>query len=72
MTGTDYGYFFYSSQPFLRVDSAGRRFHNESAPYDFVMSASSVRPEGDRFSGIRFGTVRGRTISLVSIQPAAR
>lgn len=49
MTGTDYGYFFYSSQPFLRVDSAGRRFHNESTPYDFVMSASSVRPEGDRF-----------------------
>lgn len=48
-TGTDYGYFFYSSQPFLRVDSTGRRFHNESAPYDFVMSASSKRAPGDRF-----------------------
>lgn len=48
-TGTDYGYFFYSSQPFLRVDSTGRRFHNESAPYDFAMNASSKRVEGDRF-----------------------
>lgn len=47
--GADYGYYFFSSQPFLRVDSAGRRFHNESAPYDFVMSASAKRPEGDRF-----------------------
>ncbi|BAK43788.1 FAD-dependent oxidoreductase [Eggerthella sp. YY7918] len=43
-----YGYHFYASQPFLRVDSSGRRFHNESAPYDFVMSASAKRPEGDR------------------------
>lgn len=47
--GADYGYYFFSSQPFLRVDSAGRRFHNESAPYDFVMSASAKRPEGDRY-----------------------
>lgn len=48
-TGQDYGYYFFSSQPFLRVDSHGRRFHNESAPYDFVMSASAKRPEGDCF-----------------------
>ncbi|MCH4185211.1 MAG: FAD-binding protein [Eggerthellaceae bacterium] len=48
-TGDDFGYFFYSSQPFLRVDNEGNRFHNESAPYDYVLSASSRRPEGDRF-----------------------
>ena len=45
----DYGYYFFSSQPFLRVDPAGARFHNESAPYDFVMNASSKRPEGQRY-----------------------
>ena len=43
-----YGYHFFASQPFLRVDGTGRRFHTESAPYDFVMNASSKRPEGDR------------------------
>ncbi len=48
--GSDgYGYFFFSSQPFLRVDHAGRRFHNESAPYDYVMKASANRPAGNRF-----------------------
>ena len=47
--GADYGYYFFSSQPFLRVDPAGARFHNESAPYDFVMNASSKRPEGQRY-----------------------
>ena len=45
----EYGYYFFSSQPFLRVTSAGKRFHNESAPYDFVLSASAKRPEGDRY-----------------------
>lgn len=44
-----YGYYFFSSQPFLRVDVNGERFHNESAPYDFVMSALSKRPEGQRY-----------------------
>lgn len=48
-TGANYGYYFFSSQPFLRVDHAGNRFHNESAPYDFVMNASSKRAVGDRF-----------------------
>lgn len=48
-TGSDYGYYFFSSQPFLRVDDHGNRFHNESAPYDFVHAACSKRPEGDRF-----------------------
>ena len=45
----DYGYFFFSSQPFLRVNHAGERFHNESAPYDFVMHAIGKQPEGLRF-----------------------
>lgn len=47
--GDNYGYFFYSSQPFLRVDPFGARFHNESAPYDYVMKASATRPIGQRF-----------------------
>ncbi|MCI8425029.1 MAG: FAD-dependent oxidoreductase [Adlercreutzia sp.] len=48
-TGSDYGYFFFASQPFLRVDPHGARFHNESAPYDYVFSASSKRPVGERW-----------------------
>ena len=47
--GSDYGYYFYSSQPFLRVTSDGERFHNESAPYDFVLNAMSKFPEGQRY-----------------------
>ena len=46
--GSDYGYYFFSSQPFLRVDANGERFHNESAPYDFVMNAMTKYPEGQR------------------------
>ncbi|MDD5806722.1 MAG: FAD-dependent oxidoreductase [Eggerthellales bacterium] len=42
------GYFFYSSQPFLRVDPNGNRFHNESAPYEYVMRTSANRPVGQR------------------------
>lgn len=45
----EYGYFFYSSQPFLRVDHSGQRFHNESEPYEYVMKTSANRPKGDRF-----------------------
>lgn len=45
----DYGYYFFSSQPFLRVDPDGVRFHNESAPYDFVMDATSKRAPSKRF-----------------------
>lgn len=48
-TGGDYGYFTYGSQPFLRVDAHGKRFHNESAPYDFVFSALVKHPEGERY-----------------------
>ena len=48
-TIADYGYFFFSSQPFLRVNHAGQRFHNESAPYDFVIHAIGKQPEGLRF-----------------------
>lgn len=47
--GDSYGYFFYASQPFLRVDPHGARFHNESAPYDYVMNASSKRPTAERY-----------------------
>ena len=46
--GGDYGYYFFSSQPFLRVDNDGLRFHNESAPYDFVLNAMTKYPEGQR------------------------
>lgn len=45
----EYGYYFFSSQPFLRVDAHGQRFHNESAPYDYVMSALSKRPASERY-----------------------
>lgn len=47
--GEEYGYFFFASQPFLRVDPHGARFHNESAPYDYVFGATSKRPEGERY-----------------------
>ncbi|OUO92139.1 FAD-binding dehydrogenase [Gordonibacter sp. An230] len=45
----DYGYHFFASQPFLRVDAHGERFHNESAPYDFVMNAIAQRPASERY-----------------------
>ena len=47
--GFDYGYFFFGSQPFLRVDPEGKRFHNESSPSDYVFSASAQRAEDKRF-----------------------
>ena len=47
--GEDYGYYFFSSQPFLRVDVNGKRFHNESTPYDFVLGAMTKYPEGKRY-----------------------
>lgn len=48
--GSDqYGYHFFASQPFLRVDAHGKRFHNESAPYDFVMNAIAQRPSNERY-----------------------
>lgn len=46
---SEYGYFFFASQPFLRVDPHGARFHNESAPYDYVFGATSKRPESERY-----------------------
>lgn len=48
-TGSDFGYFFFASQPFLRVDPHGARFHNESAPYDYVFGATSKRPVNERY-----------------------
>ncbi len=45
----EYGYYFFASQPFLRVDPHGARFHNESAPYDYVFGACSKRPEAERY-----------------------
>ncbi|MEC4273164.1 FAD-dependent oxidoreductase [Adlercreutzia sp. R25] len=47
--GDSYGYFFFASQPFLRVDPHGARFHNESAPYDYVFGATSKRPAAERY-----------------------
>lgn len=34
------------SQPFMKVDRTGRRFVNESVPYDFCCYAASMRPGG--------------------------
>lgn len=45
----DFGYWFFSSQPFLRVNNQGRRFHNESAPYDYVLSAIGREPADQRY-----------------------
>lgn len=42
MTGT---YCQFSSQPFLKVDSTGKRICNESSPYDFVVHGAALRPE---------------------------
>lgn len=36
--------FWMGSQPFMKVDLNGRRFVNESCPYDFVLHASSNHP----------------------------
>ena len=70
LVGSDYGYYFFSSQPFLRVDANGERFHNESAPYDFVMNAMTKIPKASG-PGIRYGTRTGRKTYSVSIRWAA-
>lgn len=36
--------FWMGSQPFMKVDLNGKRFVNESCPYDFVLHASSNHP----------------------------
>lgn len=41
MTGA---YCQFSSQPFLKVDSTGKRICNESSPYDFVVHGAALRP----------------------------
>ncbi|MDR0626250.1 MAG: FAD-binding protein [Bifidobacteriaceae bacterium] len=38
--------FMFGSQPFLKVDQDGRRFANESTPYDFITHAASLRRNG--------------------------
>ena len=39
----DFGYFHAATQPFLKVDSTGRRITNESSPYDFLVHAAATR-----------------------------
>lgn len=39
----DFDYFQFATQPFLKVDSRGNRFCNESSPYDYVVHAASMR-----------------------------
>jgi succinate dehydrogenase/fumarate reductase flavoprotein subunit len=36
----------FGSQPFLKVDLQGKRFANESTPYDFITHAASMRKNG--------------------------
>jgi len=38
------GMFWMGSQPWLKVNLAGERFADESAPYDFILHASSTQP----------------------------
>jgi succinate dehydrogenase/fumarate reductase flavoprotein subunit len=38
--------FNFGSQPFLKVDLEGRRFANESTPYDFITHAAATRRNG--------------------------
>lgn len=38
--GGDFQYFTFSTQPWLKVDSTGKRICNESSPYDFIVHAS--------------------------------
>lgn len=39
----DFDYFQFATQPFLKVDSQGNRFCNESSPYDYLVHAASMR-----------------------------
>ena len=44
------GLLTFGSQPWLQVDANGRRFMNESSPYDFVVHAAKNLPEGCWYS----------------------
>lgn len=37
---------YFGSMPFLKVDANGRRFANESTPYDFICHAAATRKNG--------------------------
>ena len=39
----DFDYFHAATQPFLKVDSTGKRITNESSPYDFLIHAAANR-----------------------------
>lgn len=39
------GMFWMGSQPWLKVNLEGQRFADESAPYDFILHASSTQPK---------------------------
>ncbi|MDR1421750.1 MAG: FAD-dependent oxidoreductase [Coriobacteriales bacterium] len=47
-TGPDSGgtFFWMGEQPFLKVNSKGERFTNESGVYDFIAHAASKQPDG--------------------------
>ena len=42
--GTNGAFWWPGSQPFLRVNTAGRRFCNEDAPYDFAFNKGVLQP----------------------------
>ncbi len=44
LTGGDFQFFTFSTQPFLKVDATGKRICNESSPYDFIVHAAMQLP----------------------------
>ncbi len=37
-------WFWFGEQPFLKVNTKGKRFCNESGPYDYILHAASMQP----------------------------
>ena len=46
LNGGDWIYFYFATQPFLKVAKDGKRITNESAPYDFIAHAAQEKPDG--------------------------
>jgi len=45
LSGTEFTYFSFSTQPWLKVNKSGRRITNESSPYDFLVHAAAFFPD---------------------------
>jgi succinate dehydrogenase/fumarate reductase flavoprotein subunit len=61
------------SQPFLKVDLDGKRFANESTPYDFIVHAAACRKNGTYIevfdSNIAADCMRFQTVGCSKIAP---